>query len=76
MFRSKQFYVIITRPKTFLVFYETNLNRERRGFYNFMKSKDIGLIVEEDNANNTQNNFLNNVNNYFREIKLNVASFL
>ena len=53
----KQFYVIITRAKTFLVFYEVNLNRERRGLYEFMKSKDIDLIESEDNKEINQNKF-------------------
>ena len=70
----KQFYVIITRPKTFLVFYENNLNRDRNGFYEFMKSKDIDLIVEEDNKDNSQRKFLENVLNYFQKINLIVKS--
>ena len=70
----KKFYVIITRPKTFLVFYETNLNKGRDGFYELMKSKSIDLIVEEENGNNTQNQFLNNAFNYFINIDLKVKT--
>ena len=66
----KQFYVIITRPKTFLVFYENNLNHSRDGFYRLMESNDAKLIIREDNMNNSQQQFLTNVNNYFREINL------
>ena len=69
----KQFYVIITRPKTFLVFYESNLNRERESFYELMKSEDIELIVGEENED-TQNQFLLKVKNYFRDINLQVKS--
>ena len=39
----KQFYVIITRPKTFLVFYESNLDRDRNEFFEFMKSEEIKI---------------------------------
>ena len=68
----KQFYVIITRPKTFLVFYETNLNKERSGFYELMKSKKINLIVSEDSI--SQKEFLENVSKYFENINLTVKS--
>ena len=70
----KKFYVIITRPKTFLVFYETNLNKGRNSFYELMKSKPIDLIVEEENGNNTQTQFLNNAFNYFININLKVKT--
>ena len=70
----KQFYVIITRAKTFLVFYEGNLNRERSGFYEFMKSKDINLIETEDNKEITQKKFLEEVSEYFDKINLTVKS--
>ena len=70
----KKFYVIITRPKTFLVFYETNLNKGRDSFFELMKSKSIEIIVEEENGNNTQEQFLNNVSNYFNNINLRVKS--
>jgi len=69
----KQFYVVITRPKTFLVFYETNLNKNRNQFYEFMKSENIKLI-EEDNNKNSQSNFLYEVSEYFQKIKLTVNS--
>ena len=69
----KQFYVIITRAKTFLAFYETNLNEDRAGFYKFMKSNNINLIVDEDN-NQNKNSFLENVNDYFKAIQLTVKS--
>ena len=70
----KKFYVIITRPKTFLVFYETNLNIGRQSFYEFMKSEEINIIVEEDNLHNTEPEFLNNVLDYFNKIDLRVKS--
>ena len=68
----KQFYVIITRPKTFLVFYERNLNYERDSFYNFMESQEVSLIVPE--SYNSQNIFLDNVTKYFNDINLIVKS--
>ena len=68
----KQFYVIITRPKTFLVFYENKLNRERRGFYDFMQSKAINLITTENET--SQKQFLENVSQYFFKINLIVKS--
>ena len=70
----KQFYVIITRPKTFLVFYENNLNHSRDGFYRLMESNSANLIIREDNMNNSQQQFLINVNNYFKDINLTVKS--
>ena len=70
----KKFYVIITRPKTFLVFYENNLNKERNGFYKFMNSYKINLIDYEDKNNNSQTNFLNDVFIYFKNINLVVES--
>ena len=70
----KKFYVVITRPKTFLVFYENNLNRDRSGFYKFMNSNNINLIDYEDNNNNSQSNFLNEINMYFKNINLIVES--
>ena len=69
----KQFYVIITRPKTFLVFYENNLNRGRDSFYQLMKSQEVNLIVEEENEN-AQNQFLTTVSNYFNDINLRIKS--
>jgi hypothetical protein len=66
----KQFYVIITRAKTFLVFYENNLDYNRREFYNFMKSEKIKLIEEFNSAEE----FLIKVLDYFYKLNLNVKS--
>jgi hypothetical protein len=39
-----------------------------------MKSQNINLIVEEDNDENSQSNFINKVSEYFQKIKLTVSS--
>ena len=70
----KKFYVIITRTKTFLVFYENNLNYERNSFYSFMESGEVNLISKEDYDNNSQSQFLENINKYFNDINLKVKS--
>ena len=69
----KKFYVIITRAKTFLVFYESNLNQGRDSFYEFMKSENIKLIDSENILYN-QNQLLQRVSNYFNDINLRVKS--
>ena len=69
----KQFYVIITRAKTFLIFYESNLYKGRDSFYEFMKSENINLIVSENILFN-QNQLLQRVSNYFNDINLRVRS--
>jgi len=69
----KRFYVIITRAKTFLVFYESNLNKGRDSFYEFMKSENIKLIDSENILYN-QNQLLQRVSNYFNDINLRVKS--
>ena len=66
----KQFYVIITRAKTFLVFYEKNLTKGRDSFYRFMESENINLI---ERCNN-QNELLKSIKKYFNKINLEVKS--
>ena len=65
----KKFYVLITRARTFLVFYENNLNIGRDGFYKLMESNNINLIVYGN-----QNNLLDKINKYFRDINLSVQT--
>ena len=64
----KKFYVVITRPKTFLAFYEQNSERSNNNnFYKFMINNNL---ISTDN----QQNFITSIIKFFNMLKKNFST--